>query len=298
MAISRPARAALADQPRAGQALPAIHLCPGHPTLLFSAPAGWTWRTRIGDYWNLWLALDGKGTVRVAGGAHDLVAGSVVVLPPGQEVEVTHDRRRPIRNFSAHFTVAEPGLGSTALIATQGSLLHDLRPLALQALHGAAGGDALGWDQATHLVSAMLCLIHRQAGHGSDSGPHAERTRRLAEEIRIHPERPWPLTRIASELGLSRAHAARCFRACTGLAPGRFVIRCRIDRAAHMLVDTDLPVGSIAGLLGYADVFYFSRHFTSITGHSPSRHRVTMRVGRLVPNEVTRENSDVPDPSH
>lgn len=258
----------------ADQGLPAIGLCPGHPTLLFSAPAGWTWRARIGDHWNLWLGLDGTGILRLADRAHELSAGSVILLPPGQEVEVAHDRRRPMRNFSAHFTAAEPGFGSGPLIVAHGALLHDLQPLAMQALHASAGGDALGWAQATHLVSAMLCLVHRRAGDAPGLGPHAAPTRRLAEEIRIHPERPWPLPKLAAELGLSRAQAARCFRACTGLSPGRFVIRCRIDRAAQMLIDTDLPVGAIASLLGYSDLFYFSRHFKALTGRSPSRHRM------------------------
>ena len=261
------------------QVLPVIALCPGHPTLLFSAPPGWTWRARIGDHWNLWLALDGTGSLRSAGRAQELIAGSVLLLAPGQEVEVVHDRRRPIRNFSAHFTMAEPGPGPGGgpLVLAQGAPLHDLRPLALQALHAAAGGDALGWAQATHLVSAMLCLIRRTAAEARGSGPHAARTRRLAEEIRIHPERPWPLPALAAGLGLSRAQTARCFRACTGLAPGRFVIQCRIDRAAQMLVDTDLAVGSVAGLLGYSDVFYFSRHFKAVTGRSPSAHRTAQR---------------------
>ncbi len=259
------------------QVLPAITLCPGHPTLLFSAPAGWTWRARIGDHWNLWLALDGTGTLRSAGRMQELTAGSVLLLAPGQEVEVAHDRRRPIRNFSAHFTMAEPGSGGGPLVLAHGSLLHDLRPLALQALHAAASGDALGWAQATHLVSAMLCLIRRTAADDRGCGPHAVRTRRLAEEIRVHPQRPWPLPALAAELGLSRAQTARCFRACTGLAPGRFVIQCRIDRAAQMLVDTDLTVGSVAGLLGYSDVFYFSRHFKAVTGRSPSMHRASHR---------------------
>lgn len=254
-------------------AFPSLALCPGHAALLFSAPKGWTWRTRIGDHFNLWLALDGKGTLHTAGSRHALSAGSVVVLAPGQEVEIEHDRRRPMRNFSAHFTMAAPWTESLPLVVTHASLLRDVHPLAMQALHASASGDDLGWAQATHLVSAMLCLIVGRAGETRGQGAHAARLRILIEDMRIHPERAWPLPVIATELGLSRAQTARIFRASTGVAPGRFVIQCRMDRAVQMLADTDLPIGTIATLLGYSDVFYFSRHFKSVIGSPPSRYR-------------------------
>lgn len=255
------------------ETLPAIRLCPGHATLVFCAPPGWTWRKQAGSHHNLWMALEGRGVLRIGNARHELAAGSACVLPPGLEVEIEHDRRRPIRNFSAHFTIAE-GLeeNSFPLIVSREALFPDLRALALQALHCAAPGDVLGLVQATHLVSAMLCLLVRSGGQAHD-GPHAARLRLLAERIRLHPERPWTLTAIARELGLSRAQTGRSFRARFGMPPTRFAVHCRMERARQMLSDTDLPIGAIAGLLGYRDIFYFSRHFRAVVGCAPSHFR-------------------------
>ena len=257
---------------RSTPALPTLTLCPGHETLLFAAPAGWTWRTRIGSYHNLWLVLDGQGTLRTRGQTLELRPGMGAVFAPGQEVEVTHDRRRPIRNFSAHFTTTPAAATGLPLLITHPALLPDLHPLALQALHAAANNDPLGLTQATHLVSAMLCIVLRDAGRERPTA-HAAGLRLLGEQIRLRPEQPWSLAAVANQLGLSRAQASRAFSAHFGLSPGRFVIRCRIARATQMLHDTDLPIGTIAGLVGYADLFYFSRHFKTITGSAPSRLR-------------------------
>jgi len=252
--------------------LPVITLCPGHATVLFDAPPGWSWRTRIGNHCNLWLALDGRGRLRTGGVDTDIGAGAVCLLAPGQEVEIVHDRRRPLRNFSAHFTLAD---GADALPATvvRQVPLHDLQPLAMQAFHAAASGDPLGWMQATHLVSAMLCLVMRRSRDDHRDGAHAAAVRLVAEEIRLHPERPWPLAAVSARLGLSPAQAARSFRAATGSPVARFVIRCRMERAVRLLVETDLPVSTVGTLSGYADVYYFSRHFKAVIGTPPTRFR-------------------------
>lgn len=260
-------------------AIPAIRLCPGHATLVFAAPAGWTWRKQRGAFHNLWLVLEGRGILIADGARHELGIGSVCVLPPGLEIQVEHDRRRPIRNFSAHFTIAD-GIDESRfpLIVSQEALFPDLRTLALQALHCTAPGDALGLIQATHLVSAMLCLVLR-AGRTVHEGPHAAKLRLLGERIRLHPEQPWTLTSIARELGLSRSQAGRGFHARFGMPPTRFAIHCRMERARQMLTDTDLPIGRIAGLLGYGDIFYFSRHFRSVVGCPPSHLRHAQGTG-------------------
>jgi YesN/AraC family two-component response regulator len=44
-----------------------------------------------------------------------------------------------------------------------------------------------------------------------------------------------------------------------------------VERARHLLDETELTVGQVATILGYSDVAYFSRQFKRYAGRSPSR---------------------------
>jgi AraC-like DNA-binding protein len=89
-------------------------------------------------------------------------------------------------------------------------------------------------------------------------------------------ERPWEPFRVADrarEIGYSTDHYSRMFRRLTGQTPQAFQITRRVERARALLRETVLPIKEIAGMLGYADVFYFSRQFKAQTGQSPAAFR-------------------------
>jgi len=51
------------------------------------------------------------------------------------------------------------------------------------------------------------------------------------------------------------------------------VARLRVERARHLLRETDEPVKSIAQRVGYANQFAFSTAFKRVTGLSPQSCR-------------------------
>jgi AraC-like DNA-binding protein len=50
-------------------------------------------------------------------------------------------------------------------------------------------------------------------------------------------------------------------------------MRERMLAAAERLRDTDRSIAEIAGDLGHADIFLFSRQFKQVFGQSPTRYR-------------------------
>ncbi len=81
------------------------------------------------------------------------------------------------------------------------------------------------------------------------------------------------LERISETLRMSAHHFAHVFKQTTGVAPHRYVIECRMERAKVLLRDTDLRVSEIAQLVGYANQSHFSTVFRQFTGKSPLRYR-------------------------
>lgn len=82
-----------------------------------------------------------------------------------------------------------------------------------------------------------------------------------------------PLSRLASECGLSVRHFTRAFRLSTGMPPHRWLLRRRVERAQQLLKTRALSLSDVATFCGFADQSHFTRVFTAIVGASPGAWR-------------------------
>jgi transcriptional regulator GlxA family with amidase domain len=98
----------------------------------------------------------------------------------------------------------------------------------------------------------------------------------------------WPVERLAQVSGVSEAHFARSFRQAFGIPPHRYLLTRRVERAAALLRDTDLPITEIAFQAGWNSLGTFGRTFRDVTGESPGALRERLRATRhdlhLVPH--------------
>jgi transcriptional regulator GlxA family with amidase domain len=65
----------------------------------------------------------------------------------------------------------------------------------------------------------------------------------------------------------------RAFRAAYGERPSQFLSNQRLETAQRLLRTTDLPVGVIARLVGFAGIHAFGMRFRHVFGHSASEYR-------------------------
>ncbi|SHM32195.1 GlxA family transcriptional regulator [Cryptosporangium aurantiacum] len=159
-----------------------------------------------------------------------------------------------------------------------------------------SAGVAAGIDLCLHLV---------RRDHGSEVANHAAR-RCVAPPWREggqaqYVERPMPATSDAStgstrawalehlneslDLATLAAHAGmsvrtftRRFRQETGQAPGTWLTAHRVDRARHLLEETDLSVERIAHRAGFGTTASLRQHFAASVGTSPGAYRRTFRA--------------------
>jgi AraC-like DNA-binding protein len=78
---------------------------------------------------------------------------------------------------------------------------------------------------------------------------------------------------LARECRLSASHFARAFRQSTGLAPHRWIMKRRIERAKELLLEGELDLVQIALTSGFFDQSHFTRTFGRSEGHSPGKWR-------------------------
>lgn len=81
------------------------------------------------------------------------------------------------------------------------------------------------------------------------------------------------MSQLAREVRLSPKHFSRAFTASLGLSPSRWLTRTRVERAATLLSDTDLPVSDIARQVGYRSAAQLTRAFKAHHGATPSAYR-------------------------
>ncbi|RKT88125.1 AraC-type DNA-binding protein [Saccharopolyspora antimicrobica] len=98
--------------------------------------------------------------------------------------------------------------------------------------------------------------------------------------VHARPEHPWTTESLAAATAVSRTTLSRHFRSALGQTPGAYVTQWRMDLASVRLRDTDEPVESISGAVGYASPHAFSRAFRRARGIPPGEYRSRLRGDR------------------
>lgn len=232
---------------------------------------------RPGHYSAIYV-LAGSGTYRDSTGATAPVRpGSVFQrLPDRHHTAIFDPRVRYVEVFLAFAPwLLEPTLRILGL--PQRPVVHPGLDLAL-VRDLAAAQDALGQARERELprlylqALGLLTALFTSGGAAPEADRDAwidEACRQLADETRARE----PLARIAQRLGLGYDSFRKDFRARTGVSPGDYRIRRRIDSARSHLLTTALPIKDIAYRLGYPNPAAFSLQFKAQVGLSPEAYR-------------------------
>jgi AraC-like DNA-binding protein len=92
----------------------------------------------------------------------------------------------------------------------------------------------------------------------------------------------WPLDALAADVGLSKFHLLRLFRAVHGVSPSEYAERVRMHAAGARLRATDAPISEIAARFGYESPSAFAKAFRRQRGVAPTVWRTAGAEGRLV----------------
>ncbi len=95
----------------------------------------------------------------------------------------------------------------------------------------------------------------------------------LQHYIEQHLSEPLSVPHLAARAGLSEARFKAFFKQETGVPPGEYVLRAKIEEAQRRLAGGRATVTEIAFDLGFSTSQYFATAFKRITGETPSAHR-------------------------
>jgi len=233
------------------------------------------------DFLLVLATLSGQGWCEAAGCPALLRAGDLLVAPAHHAIAYgLCGRAWRIAWF--HFDL-DRGLG--AALRGRAPTVH--ATTTLERLVAAVEGflaDARGTDpgavRAAELGARLVaCQLERALAPDLDPrAAHARRARAprlhdLQDAIHHDLRRAWGVAALAAHLHESPATLFRLCARHAGEKPMAMVARLRVERARHLLRETDEPVKSIAQRVGYANQFAFSTAFKRVTGLSPQSCR-------------------------
>ena len=112
----------------------------------------------------------------------------------------------------------------------------------------------------------------------SARGAAAQTVSRAIRFMEEHFTEPCRLDDMARAVHLSAHYFCELFKAGTGMPPGKYLARLRVEHAKYLLLTTRLPVTEIALRAGFCDSSYFARVFKAVAGVSP---RDFQKTGKL-----------------
>ncbi|EGX55111.1 transcriptional regulator [Streptomyces zinciresistens K42] len=143
--------------------------------------------------------------------------------------------------------------------------------------------DDLGREVALGIARHLVVFLRRPGNQAQFSAQLAAQTarreplREVQRWISEHPGDDLGVEALAARASLSPRHFARAFRTETGMTPGRYVERVRLEHARRLLEDTPDGVEEISRASGYGTPEAMRRAFVRALGAAPAEYRRRFR---------------------
>jgi AraC family L-rhamnose operon transcriptional activator RhaR len=241
---------------------------------------GWT-APHSHDFIELSVVTRGTGTHVSAAGERPVRRGAMTILRPGDWHGYRGCRGLALANVYVGPEVLQRELAwlrdesylARLMRVSGGAQLDDTTLQVAEAL------AHTGLGHATR-IGLLLCLLgsaaRNQPPPPGDSPVHSA-VLTATQLLESHLAHPWTLGELAAAGRVSPAHLARLFSAQIGEPAMVHLGRLRAERAAALLIETDLPVAEIGRRVGWTDPNYVSRRFRQHFAYSPSQYRSRFR---------------------
>jgi AraC-like DNA-binding protein len=120
--------------------------------------------------------------------------------------------------------------------------------------------------------------------HLGSPDSHARRVARAVAILRANYAKPVQIERLAEAAGMSRSGFHQHFRAITSLTPMQFQKQLRLIEARRLIVSSGKILSQVAFDVGYESTSQFSREYTRMYGHPPTRDKRAPSARRQTAN--------------
>lgn len=226
--------------------------------------------------------------MRLSSGEITLRPGVCLWMRPGRRYEATQDPQARLGVNFIHFSGLECSqtlplsallppfeVHRTRQVEFVDTLMRRIIELGEEP-EATAAGSSLMYGLLMELTREHATALTEASG---TEQRHRDMVLQAAALIRESPAMTCPVGELARNAGYSVDHFSRIFLKTIGVRPQDYIINAKIERARQLLGESDLTIGNIAEVVGFQDIFYFSRQFKLKTGATPTEFRRGLRSG-------------------
>lgn len=239
---------------------------------------GWRWakREKPMPNYDLFYIWSGEGELEVNGTLYEVGKGSCFLFRPGDFTSATHNPQRPLVLSYIHFDINEP----VEMVPNRYRKLNDsvdFEYLLSRYVRLFLFQTYAAKEEAQLVLKQLMIHLLREDNQPpvekKGSNQLTEAIHEIANYVRQNPSIAHRVEDLAMRAALSPRYFSMKFKELIGMSVQTYMIRTRIERAQHLLMQQGMNVTEVADALGYRDIFFFSRQFKQYTGRSPSEIR-------------------------
>ena len=251
---------------------------------------------RVAMHWHpeceLLVVTVGQAQLHLNGATYSLKRNDIAIIQPDQLHGMTAEVGQPFGFFAVVFDpiflqsavpdrIQQEYLNEPLQVAT---VLPTNNKLTKQLYHELLNIRALYFQQEAaytleikgHLFIAWANLV-QLAAHNQvkqlTGGVAVTETKAVIAYIQEHYSQPLTLTILATHFNLSKSHLCRLFKKTTKMSLTDYINTTRINQSTALLQDSEVAIGTIAGLVGFNNISYFNKLFQRRMHLTPSEYR-------------------------
>ena len=216
-------------------------------------------------------ASRGRASYTVDSKEFDVEEGDILFFNKGQAHEGYADKQNPWTYYTVSFELltADGKVIDSLPIPTvthlsNREIFHNLYKTLYYEWNARTPGYELCCQS---IIAELLCRLIRQMRTGHKQSDVIEK---IKKHLIIHYRDDFSIEELASMANISQSHFHRLFKDETGISAKQFLIRIRMNRAQSLLQSGEHNISEVADIVGYSDIYYFSRLFKKTMGVPPS----------------------------
>lgn len=231
-------------------------------------------KLRTAEFYELSLFINDGGTVIQNGESHEIKAGALRFLHPGECICSVP----PYRCLTVFFSFENAENVENELLNSIPEFSYGKErfdPMLRQMIDCFS---RRGTGNAALANGLLLQLLAQAAGTNNQEEHYGKTTRHCVKYLTENLGAKITLEDLGRETGYSALHTLRLFRQDTGMSPHEYLSMLRMNHARTLLTDTAKPMKEISELCGYATPEYFQVAFKKETGITPGEYRRRAKI--------------------
>lgn len=234
------------------------------------------------DYSKFYYICEGEGWLKIGDAEYYPQPGELFLMPEGVEQSYSFISERPFQKYWCHFTARVDGINLFKLLDLNPRCMprqpERLKPV-FRDLVTYANSDTvysrlLAKSKLMELVGYYLMDLNVDADKISfKNGAAVNRLTKVLDYIDEHITQNTGIEELANIAHMHPNSFIRLFKQYAGMPPIQYITHKKIEKAKQSLAMTELSVTEISDLLGFNDMFYFSKQFKKHAGVTPTDYR-------------------------